>query len=68
MRYQTGDLRLIVDEVGADIMHSDVGGQKVYDHIHESFRHIEEHDLPKAWSDAIYVLSGRQTAERRVSP
>ena len=54
LHYAVGDLKTIINEIDIDTLCADGGGDRVFEHIKESYSEYLEKELPKAMERALY--------------
>jgi len=60
LHYSQGDLKLIINELEVEILTSDHGGQRVWNHIQEAYLEHLDKKLPKAMERALFSPEGRR--------
>ena len=55
LHYAVGDLKTIINELDIDTLCSEEGGDRVFQHIRESYSEYLEKELPKAMERALYA-------------
>ena len=60
LRYATGDLRLIVNELDIDVLTHEDGGDIVRDHIEKSFSEYLDKQFPKSIERCLFASDGRR--------